>query len=126
MVADIVGTGDLIIDAVIGYSLSGAPRGRALEMIEWANNTTTPVLSLDVPSGLDASTGEAPGAVIEATHTMTLALPKYGLCSAQAGELSLADIGIPVEVYRRLGRPEAGSVFNGRYQVPLERSLVSE
>lgn len=113
----------LVIDAVIGYSLKGAPRGRALALIGWANASGVPVLSLDVPSGIDASTGEAPGAAIVATRTMTLALPKHGLCAPQAGELVLADIGIPAEVYARLGRPEAGAVFNGRYRVPLHRSL---
>ena len=116
----------LIIDAVIGYSLRGAPRGGALEMIEYANASPAPVLSLDVPSGVDSTTGEAPGAAIAATRTMTLALPKYGLCSAQAGDIVLADIGIPAEVYARLGRAEAGAVFNGRYRVPLRRSLGTD
>lgn len=116
----------LIIDAVVGYSLRGAPRGRALELIEWANAATAPVLSLDIPSGIDASTGEAPGAAIVAVRTMTLALPKLGLCSPNAGELVLADIGIPAGVYARLGRPEAGSVFDGRYRVPLRRNLVPD
>src|SRR5262249_14683317 len=70
---------DLIIDALLGYSLSGAPRGRAAELIEWANATKAPILALDLPSGLDATTGDAPGAVIAPRWTMTLALPKTGL-----------------------------------------------
>jgi NAD(P)H-hydrate epimerase len=50
---------DLVIDALIGYSLRGSPRGRAAELIRWANPTGDSVLSLDVPSGLDATTGKA-------------------------------------------------------------------
>lgn len=113
----------LIIDALVGYSLRGAPRGRALELIEWANTAPAPVVSLDIPSGVDSSSGEALAEAIAATTTMTLALPKYGLCNSLAGDIILADIGIPREVYVRLGRPEAGAVFNGRYRVPLDRRL---
>ncbi|MFC2176856.1 NAD(P)H-hydrate epimerase [Actinomycetota bacterium] len=124
--ADVLGEGDLIIDAIIGYSLRGAPRGRALQMIEWANSVNVPVLSLDVPSGIDSTTGAAPGAATVATRTMTLAAPKHGLCAPQAGDLELADIGIPREVYRRVGRPELGISFNGRYRVPLRRNLGTD
>ncbi len=115
----------LIIDAIVGYSLQGAPRDRARELIEWANNAAAPVLSLDIPSGIDASSGAAPGVAIVAARTLTLALPKPGLCADQAGDIVLADIGIPAEVYARLGRPEGGAVFRGRYRVPLRRSLES-
>jgi NAD(P)H-hydrate epimerase len=124
--ADVLGDGDLIIDAIIGYSLRGAPRGRALQMIEWANSVEVPVLSLDMPSGIDSTTGEAPGVAVVATKTMTLAAPKHGLCASQAGNLELADIGIPREVYRRLGRPDLGVSFNARYRVPLRRNLGND
>jgi NAD(P)H-hydrate epimerase len=60
------------------------------------------VISLDVPSGLDATTGGAPGAVVRADRTLTLALPKTGL-AAVPGDLVVADIGIPPEVYGHLG-----------------------
>lgn len=113
----------LVIDAVIGYSLSGAPHGRALDLIAYANTQDAPVLSLDVPSGLNATTEETPGAAVDANATMTLALPKIGLCSSLAGDLVLADIGIPALTYRRVGRPEAAAVFDGRYRVPLQRNL---
>ena len=91
----------VVVDALIGYSLRGAPRGRAVELIH-ACNRHGRVLSLDVPSGLDATTGEAPGAVVQPERTLTLALPKTGL-SRIPGDLYLADIGIPPEVYERLG-----------------------
>jgi NAD(P)H-hydrate epimerase len=92
----------IVVDALIGYSLRGTPRGRAAELIELCNEHAVRVLSLDVPSGLNATTGEAPGLVVRPERTLTLALPKTGLHSVP-GELFLADIGIPPEVYRRLG-----------------------
>jgi len=95
----------LIIDGLIGYSLRGAPRGRAEELIRWANHASAPVLSLDVPSGLDPSSGEPFDPAIRATATLTLALPKLGLraagAAAHVGELYLADIGVPRQLYRR-------------------------
>ena len=92
----------LVVDALIGYSLRGAPRGGAADLIDLCNQHAARVLSLDVPSGLDATTGETPGLVVQAERTMTLALPKTGLHSIP-GDLYLADIGIPPEVYRQLG-----------------------
>ncbi len=98
---------DLIIDALFGYSLSGAPRGGAETAIRWANRQSAPILSLDVPSGVEATTGCVFNPAIVATATMTLALPKQGLRSPEArsniGELYLADIGVPPEVYTALG-----------------------
>ena len=78
------------------------PHGR--ELISWANAQATPILALDVPSGLDATTGVAGAHTIQATATMTLALPKAGLLDApDAGELYLADISVPPIVYQRMG-----------------------
>jgi len=93
---------DVTVDALVGYSLEGAPRGRVAELIELSNRLSKLTLSLDLPSGLNATTGEAPGVVVEAARTLTLALPKTGLSTFE-GEVSLADIGIPAEVYGRLG-----------------------
>jgi NAD(P)H-hydrate epimerase len=92
----------LVVDALIGYSLRGAPRGGVAELIDMCNEHARRVLSLDVPSGLDATTGETLGAVVHPQRTLTLALPKTGL-EAIAGELYLADIGIPSAVYGALG-----------------------
>jgi NAD(P)H-hydrate epimerase len=71
-------------------------------MIRWANDQDTPVLALDLPSGLDATTGEAFTPGITAMVTMTLALPKLGLknpLKPVVGELYLADIGVPAALY---------------------------
>jgi len=93
---------DVVVDALIGYSLRGAPRGRTAELIELCNGCSERVVSLDVPSGLDSTTGQSPGGVVRPARTLTLALPKTGLASF-CGELWVADIGIPREVYDRIG-----------------------
>ena len=104
---------DVIVDAVIGYSLRGAPRGRSAELIEQivsrrrtagSNGEHPKVVSLDNPSGLDVTSGAAPGAVVEADATLTLCLPKTGLRSSEAvGDLYLADISVPPSVTAPLG-----------------------
>jgi NAD(P)H-hydrate epimerase len=108
----------LILDALIGYSLQSAPQGMFAELIRWANGTRASIISLDVPSGLDSTTGATPGECIQPTWTMTLALPKLGLARANVGELVLADIGIPEETYRRTGVSYI-SPFGNRFRVPL-------
>jgi NAD(P)H-hydrate epimerase len=112
----------LVVDAIIGYSLRGEPVGTALAMIAYANDADATVLSLDVPSGLDATTGESPGESVAADVTMTLALPKLGLGAASAGRLRLADIGIPAAVYRNLGIEGTDRIFGRRFVIPVERA----
>jgi NAD(P)H-hydrate epimerase len=94
---------DLIIDAIIGYSLSGDPRGPSASLIRAANGHGAPVLALDAPSGIDTAAGTVHDPSINATATMTLALPKEGLRSESAkkhvGELYLADISVPPKLY---------------------------
>jgi NAD(P)H-hydrate epimerase len=96
---------DLVLDALIGYSLRGDPAGRAAELIRWANQQSAPMLSLDTPSGLNVTTGMAGHPCVRATATMTLALPKIGLLGAseRVGRLYLADISVPPVVYERMG-----------------------
>lgn len=100
---DLIVEAHLVLDAILGYSLQGAPRGAAKKLIEVLNGAGKPVISLDLPSGLEATSGEPPGVCVRATLTMSLALPKTGLRNPLAGELFLADIGIPPEVYLPLG-----------------------
>lgn len=109
---------NLIIDALIGYSLQGAPTGTARDLIRWAAKNQSPILSLDVPSGLDATTGDCPGDAVHPQWTLTLALPKTGLLPENCGDLWLADIGIPIETYRRAGIAYQ-SPFGNRFFVPL-------
>ncbi|MFW5748461.1 MAG: NAD(P)H-hydrate epimerase [Chloroflexota bacterium] len=96
---------ELVIDGIIGYSLSGAPAGEAAALINRANGSGAPILALDVPSGLDATTGIAYDLTIRATATLTLALPKVGLRAPGAveyvGERYLADLSVPPGLYAR-------------------------
>ncbi len=105
----------MIVDALTGYGLVGAPRGRVAELIEIANQSGGRILSLDVPSGVNATTGAALGGAIRPERTLTLALPKTGLARV-AGELYVADIGIPLSVYERLSIV-VQPFFRGRYSV---------
>ncbi len=117
---DVLRRSQVVVDALIGYSLRGAPRERVAELIDLCNRHAARVLSLDIPSGLHATTGETRGAVIHPERTLTLALPKSGL-QRVPGELYLADIGIPLEVFQRLGL-SFDPPFGERYWVRLEKS----
>jgi len=106
-ITDLLAGADLVIDALIGYSLRGAPAGPVAALIRAANGSGRPALALDLPSGLDGDSGEASNPTIRATETLTLALPKRGLLAPAArpwvGQLHLADISVPERVYHRLG-----------------------
>jgi len=109
---------DLVIDGVLGFSLEGDPRGTAAALIEAANNADTPILAIDLPSGLDATTGEIGSPCIRAATTLTLALAKTGLgadgANAVTGDLWLADIGVPAAAFTRIGIPLSALVFASR------------
>lgn len=96
---------ELILDGLIGYSLKGAPRGLIGDLIRLASGWTTPILSLDTPSGIDTTTGTIYEPVMKAAATMTLALPKEGLradgVGTYVGELYLADISVPPGLYEK-------------------------
>ena len=102
-----LGNAELIIDALIGYGLTGDPRPPVAEWIDRANDSRRPILALDAPSGLDTTCGIPGKPCIQASTTLTLALPKTGLLTSQAksviGDLYLADISVPPELYRHLG-----------------------
>jgi len=92
----------VIVDALFGTGLNRDLAGPAREMIESVNTldrSEHPVISIDVPSGLDADTGRPRGAVVRADVTVTMGLPKVGFRSPEArqhlGELVVADIGHP-------------------------------
>jgi NAD(P)H-hydrate epimerase len=93
--------GGVVVDGLIGYGLTDAPTGRAAELIEWITRSSSTVVSLDVPSGVDASTGNTPGVSVRADTTLTLAMPKSGLMGLPAaGRLLLADIAVPPALWR--------------------------
>lgn len=90
---------DLIIDALLGTGFQGEPHGPTAEAIDTINRAETPVLSVDLPSGLDADTGHPVGKCVQATETVTFALPKLGLLvypgRLLAGRLTVARICLP-------------------------------
>jgi len=113
-------TADLVVDALIGYSLSGAPRGRVRDLIVQINQSVAPVVSLDVPSGVDPDTGDCEGTAVRATSTLTLALPKIGLRDSQnTGSQHLADISVPPSLYRRLGIEVPSDLFSESQVIEL-------
>jgi NAD(P)H-hydrate epimerase len=98
-----LGTAGVVIDALIGYGLRGEPEGPIAELVLAIGELGVSTVSLDVPSGLNADSGERQGVAVTADVTLTLALPKHGLTAVQAGELWLADLGIPRGVFERVG-----------------------
>lgn len=102
-------TADVILDGLIGYSLKGAPAGPTAQLILDANKSSAPIIALDVPSGIDAHSGEIFDPAIIAKATLTLALPKTGLLATtikkNIGTLYCADISVPTSLYEKyLGR----------------------
>jgi NAD(P)H-hydrate epimerase len=117
---------DLIIDGLLGFSLRSAPRGVAKSLIELTNERNSPVLAIDLPSGLDATNGTVFEPCINADTTLTLGLPKTGLFSPEAadviGDLFAADIGVPAAAYAAVGL-DVGSIFADAFwrAVPTRR-----
>jgi NAD(P)H-hydrate epimerase len=96
-----------VVDAVFGTGLSRSPGGKFAAWIEAMNASRSQVIAIDVPSGLDADSGVAYAPCVSATTTVTLGLPKPGLFNgdgpAAAGDVWVADIGVPFEAYAAIG-----------------------
>lgn len=116
-VEDQLAESDLVIDALVGYGLEGPPQGIAAAVAQLAIDAKRPTLALDVPTGVNATTGEVSSPAIKACTTLMLDLPKKGVLQDQArnhvGELFLADLGIPVGVPERMGIPMGGLFSEG-------------
>jgi len=98
---------DLVVDALFGTGFHGEPRPEAAALIQRMNGAGAPIVSVDVPSGVDASTGEVAGEAVRAALTVTMHAPKVGLVVApgrfHAGEVDVVDIGLePAETEHRL------------------------
>jgi NAD(P)H-hydrate epimerase len=113
----VVAQSELVIDAILGTGLRSAPREPQAEAIRLINELPVPVLSVDVPSGLDATTGEAFDPTVRAALTCTLTAMKRGLGRGdgprQAGEIWVADIGMPAVAWRQAGLPQPAAVTGG-------------
>ena len=104
-------SGDVLIDALFGTGFHGEPRPVAEALILELNAAGRPIVAVDLPSGVDADTGEIAGAAVRADVTVTMHGPKVGLVIApgrfHAGEVEAADIGLePGETEHRLVTPE--------------------
>jgi NAD(P)H-hydrate epimerase len=93
---------DLVVDALLGTGARGAPRDELAAAVEWAVASGAPIVACDVPSGVDAETGEVAGLAVRARLTATYAGDKVGLRvrpgADHAGEVVVVDIGIPSDV----------------------------
>ena len=94
---------DLIVDALLGTGLKREVVGEWAECINAVNDIATPIISVDIPSGLLADTGEISGVAIKADVTVSFIGLKQGLFTAQAkdvcGEIVFSDLSLPTEIY---------------------------
>lgn len=101
-IKSIIKESDLIVDALLGIGLKGKIVSPLKDIIKLVNQSGKTIISLDIPSGLDADTGEALGIAVQADTTITFAYPKKGFFASNAlnyiGKLEIADIGIPKEI----------------------------
>lgn len=119
---------DLVIDGLLGTGLTRPVEGAMAGLISGLNeigDDGVSVLSLDVPSGLDADTGRPLGAAVRAAVTVTFAGLKAGFLRLDAqgylGEVVVGDIGVPRELVERLGRPLAGLGPGSQVREPKRR-----
>ncbi len=114
---------ELVVDAIFGFGLTAAPFGRAAQLIEAANNSGAMILAVDLPSGVDSTSGAALFPSIVAGITITLGLPKQGLLvgdgPAQSGRVLVADIGIPTAAYATVGIAQT-TIFDSAEFITLD------
>jgi len=98
-----LGEFDILVDSLLGYNSRGNPREPVKGMILGANASGVPILAVDIPSGLDASTGDPNDPCIVASSTLALGFPKTGFlntgCRRFVGSLYLGDVAFPQQVY---------------------------
>ena len=128
--ASALGGAAVIIDALLGTGAAGAPRGELARAIGLVNASQAPVLSVDIPSGVDASSGEVPGTAISARRTVTFHMAKVGLLVApgkwHAGAVSVAPIGIPGEAWRETAGAAGRGAVTGRGGASPTVALIDE
>ena len=107
IVKDSIRDKELWIDALLGTGLKSNVRGFFREAIDFINSLDKPVLSVDIPSGLNSDTGQPCGACIKASATATFAFAKIGHFqhpgAELSGDLKIIDIGIPTHIVEKVG-----------------------
>ncbi len=95
------GRREIVVDAVLGTGLAGPVRGHLAAVLDWMGSCGSPVVAADIPSGLDADTGECLGPVPRCVATATFHARKRGLAAGRgpefAGRVVVCDIGVPAE-----------------------------
>jgi NAD(P)H-hydrate epimerase len=117
---------DVIVDAIFGTGLDRAPAGNSLIAINWINQQTAPVLTLDIPSGLDADTGSALGEVIQAEVTISFIGLKIGLVTGRGpqlcGDLYFHDLELSAEIYNNItAKAKSFSILNSAPLAQLKK-----
>ena len=112
-----VAAADLVVDALVGTGLRAPLEGLLATVAADVNAARRPVVAVDLPSGLSADTGACIGTSVEARVTITLGAPKIPLvvspAAERAGEMVVADIGIPSRVVDELGGPRVDLLTDG-------------
>jgi hydroxyethylthiazole kinase-like uncharacterized protein yjeF len=115
----------IVLDALFGTGLTRPPAGTFAAWIEAINGSGSSVVAVDLPSGLDADSGVAYAPTVRARTTVTLGLPKPGLLQGDgaslAGEVWVADIGVPLEAYAAIGIDVPARLFAISDRVRLDR-----
>ena len=105
-IEDVLKSADLVIDAILGIGVRGEVKSPLKDVIGIINTSGKQVLSIDIPSGLDGDTGDVLGVCVKATATVTMSAAKKGFFlkdgPSHVGELTVADIGIPSVLLKRL------------------------
>jgi len=123
--ADVIAWSEIVVDAMLGVGLSTPVKGLFAQAVDLINVSDRPVVSVDMPTGIDADTGEVRGTAIKADLTVTMGLLKRGLVlhpgAQYAGRVRVADLGIPGEVIEKervtvslLDRAAMGGILNPR------------
>jgi hydroxyethylthiazole kinase-like uncharacterized protein yjeF len=101
--SDLIVRGDVIVDGLLGTGVHGTPCAAYTDAIAAINASAAPVLSIDVPSGVDVSSGDTPGVAVQAEVTVTFITSKVGLATGaglhMAGDVVFASLGVPDEIY---------------------------
>lgn len=105
VIAEMIAWSDVLVDAMLGVGLSSPLKGNYAVAAKLMNMAGRPVVAVDLPTGVNADTGEVMGVAVRADLTVTMVLPKRGLVlypgASFAGQVRVADIGIPQEIIEK-------------------------
>ena len=117
---------NILVDGLLGTGTSGAPRGKFAEAVDFINRARALRVAIDIPTGLNADTGEPQGETVRADLTVTMGLPKTGLIRPESveytGTIETVEIGIPAEYIEAVeGCAEAELITRADVQLPRRK-----